>query len=161
MRRNKDKIKHGWFIGTDVPQSTYNIWRNLKARCSNTNNPAYSRYGGRGITFCDKWTEFSGFIEDMGIRPDGMTLDRIDNDKGYYKENCRWASYYTQRHNQRIHKNCKLYYYDGEMIPIHEIAKRSGCSNNTLYSRLSNGWDVQRAIDVPLMTNRRNRRYAT
>ena len=86
--------------------SEWNIWVNMKQRCDNPKQPRYIDYGGRGISVCDKWqTSFENFLEDMGKRPEGMTLDRIDNDKGYYPENCRWATYQQQNLNKRLYKS--------------------------------------------------------
>lgn len=68
------------------------IWQGIKQRCLNPNNKAYKNYGGRGITICNEWMEFARFFKDMGLRPKGLQIDRIDNDKGYYKENCKWVS---------------------------------------------------------------------
>lgn len=80
----------------------YKTWRAMKARCLNPNNPAYKNYGGRGITIDPVWiTDFEAFYKDMGDRPEGKTLDRIDNDLGYYKDNCRWATPKEQILNQR------------------------------------------------------------
>ncbi len=73
----------------------------MKQRCTNPNHRAYKDYGGRGITVCEQWLQFHYFLRDMGERPEGTTLDRIDNDKGYYKENCRWATGYEQGWNRR------------------------------------------------------------
>ena len=80
---------------------TYISWSHMKDRCLNPKSRDYGEYGGRGITVCEKWMEFEGFLEDMGERPPGTTIDRIDNEKGYCKENCRWADYSIQRVNQR------------------------------------------------------------
>lgn len=78
-------------------------YHNMKARCLNKNNQAYHNYGGRGITICDRWLEsFMNFYEDMGKKPKGSSLDRIDNSKGYSKENCRWADKVTQALNTRV-----------------------------------------------------------
>lgn len=92
-------VRHG-FKGTKI----YKVWENMKSRCLNQKNTAYKNYGGRGITLSERWIRFTNFLEDMGIPPEGMTLDRIDNDLGYFKENCRWASHTTQGHNRRFHK---------------------------------------------------------
>ena len=70
-------------------------------RCGNSNDPAYKRYGGRGIYVDPRWLKFENFLEDMGDRPLDRTLDRIDNDKGYTKDNCRWATKSQQANNRR------------------------------------------------------------
>lgn len=88
--------------------SEYNTWTHIKDRCHNTKNSRYKDYGGRGITVCEEWRKiFKSFYEDMGDRPEGMSLDRIDNNKGYSKENCRWATTHQQNINQRIRKDNK------------------------------------------------------
>ena len=80
----------------------YNTWRAMIRRCHDKKYDSYSYYGERGITVCYEWrTNFWQFVNDMDDRPEGFTLDRIDNDKGYHKDNCRWASRHDQRMNQR------------------------------------------------------------
>lgn len=81
---------------------TYKIWAGMLQRCNNWNDPSYKDYGGRGITVCERWLKFENFFADMGEKPHGLTIDRIDNDLGYYKENCKWATQAEQVRNQRL-----------------------------------------------------------
>ena len=89
-------IQHGHYNSP-----TYKSWSGMIQRCTNQKNLRYRDYGGRGITVCERWRNFKKFLEDMGERPAGLTLDRIDNDKGYFLDNCKWATYFEQCHNRR------------------------------------------------------------
>lgn len=92
---------------------TYLSWKNMKARCNNPNATHYSYYGGRGIRVCDRWNVFENFLEDMGERPEGKTLDRWpDKDGNYEPGNCRWATRSEQAKNQRPHKKPRKYYWN-------------------------------------------------
>ena len=84
--------------------STYKIWRDIISRCTNPNLSAYKYYGGRGIKICDRWKKFENFLEDMGERPEGLSIDRIDNDGHYEPGNCRWTTWSVQAKNKRKKK---------------------------------------------------------
>lgn len=88
-----------------MPSKTYHCWRNLRRRCDDPSNNRYSTYGARGITYCDRWKSYENFLEDMGRKPEGMVLDRIDNDGPYCKENCRWATLKQSANNKGIQRN--------------------------------------------------------
>lgn len=79
----------------------YHTWMGMKQRCANPKHGKYPRYGGRGITVCERWMTFSNFLADMGERPEGKTLDRIDNERGYEPGNVRWATPKEQMANRR------------------------------------------------------------
>ena len=88
-------------------KATYQCFMDMKQRCHNKKNKYYASYGGRGIDVCLRWQSFDNFIEDMGLKPDGLSLDRIDNNKGYSKENCSWATKTQQVRNTRMtHDKC-------------------------------------------------------
>jgi hypothetical protein len=84
---------------------TYQSWDHMKQRCLNPNNDSYASYGGRGITVCERWLTFENFLADMGERPKRKSIERVDNDKGYYPENCVWATRQRQQLNRGIQSN--------------------------------------------------------
>lgn len=98
-------IKHGLLTyksrNNASASRTYRIWSNMLSRCRNKNLVTWPDYGGRGIYVCDSWKLFQNFLSDMGEAPPGLTLDRVDNDKGYEPKNCRWATYSEQNKNRR------------------------------------------------------------
>lgn len=124
------------------------IWQSMRARCRNPNNPSYHRYGGRGITVCERWESFALFLADMGPRPSPEhSLDRIDNDGPYSPENCRWATRTTQNRNTR--RNHRLT-HDGRTLAIVEWAELLGLHAVTIHLRLKRGWSVERTLSTPI-----------
>jgi hypothetical protein len=103
-------------------------------RCTYEKHPHFKRYGGKGVTVCERWLSFANFLADMGERPEGMTLDRLENAKGYEPENCRWATRKEQaRQNRRMAK------FRGRLMSRAEIAAELGISHWTLCARLRQG----------------------
>lgn len=96
----KTMSKHGKY-----KDKIYSVWVGMLQRCSNKSSNSYKNYGGRGIKVCDEWLSFDAFYEDMGDCPDGLSIDRIDNDGGYSKSNCRWATQREQKLNTRVRKD--------------------------------------------------------
>ena len=113
---------------------TYNSYKGMLARCRNQNLEAFRNYGGRGITVCSDWaTSYEAFFNDMGERPDGTSLDRIDNSKGYSKDNCRWASAKVQLNNTRVNVTIDL---DGEVKTVAQWAETLKIPAPNIYARL-------------------------
>lgn len=122
----------------------YQAWADMLQRCENPKVKAFHRYGGRGITVCERWHEFPHFIADMGLRPrKGLTLERVDNSQGYHPGNCEWRSWSKQSRNRVSNR---LIVYQGRTKCLTDLAKDAGISPVTLSSRLSRGWSVDRAV---------------
>ncbi len=124
----------------------YSIWKGMKARVLNPNTDDADRYFLRGITCCPEWIEsFEAFYMDMGPCPEGYSLDRIDNNKGYCPENCRWASSITQSRNRGSFN--KLFTYEGKTLVLKEWAETLGIKYTTLYNRIyRSGLSFEEAI---------------
>lgn len=122
----------------------YQIWFDMKRRCNDPRIKRYKDYGGRGISVCDSWMTFSNFIKDMGKRPsEKHSLDRIDNNKNYSPDNCRWATTKEQALNSR--RNVFLT-HNGISLTIYEWAEKLGLKYTTLYSRYKRGWSTERIL---------------
>lgn len=132
----------------------YNSWAHLCQRCCNPDDKNYDNYGGRGISVCGEWRgSFEAFWRDMGPSyREGLTIDRIDNDGGYCKKNCRWATALTQGRNRRI---TRFVTFAGESIPAAVAAERAGIPFSRVSGRLKNG-----CIDQDLFRPRYSRREA-
>jgi len=128
------------------PSREYRSWTHLKGRCFCETDHAFNRYGGRGITVCERWLKFENFLADMGPCPPGLTIERIDNNGNYEPGNCRWASYLEQGANTR---RCKFLTFNGETYHVSEWARRLGVSEFLIYHRIRVGWTPERALTVP------------
>lgn len=120
------------------------VWADMKRRCSQQSHHAYAGYGGRGIRVCDRWVEsFEAFFADMGECPDGMSLDRKDNDGNYEPGNCRWS---TRRQQQRNRRTNRLITAFGETLCVAEWAERTGLSTHAIRHRLMRGKSPEEAL---------------
>ena len=126
----------------------HNSWSNMIQRCTNPRNRKFYAYGARGITVCDRWlTSFENFLTDMGSRPGPeYSIERVENDKGYEKANCKWATRTEQQRNTRRNRTLT---YRGETKCRAQWAQERGLSPEALRSRLRKGWSVERALTTP------------
>jgi hypothetical protein len=126
--RKREALVESRIVHSNAGSLTYWVWGSMVQRCSNPKNKAYKDYGGRGIKVCDRWREFAKFFEDMGEKPDDMTLDRKDNDGDYTLHNCRWSSATEQNNNRR-----NSIYIDG--VPLKKWAADNSLPYSTAYYR--------------------------
>lgn len=136
----------------------YRIWQAMKTRCYNPNSERYSDYGGRGISVCDEWKNdflaFYGWAMSHGYS-DNLSIDRIENDKGYFPDNCRWADSDTQANNSRHNRQLE---YKGEKHTLSEWCKRLNLSRSMVNDRINAyGWTVERAFETPKSKRGRKR----
>ena len=121
----------------------YRSWKDMRSRCNNPNNKDYHLYGGRGIFVCKEWESFKTFFDDMGERKSNETIERIDVNKGYFKENCIWADAETQANNRRNNRYIDI---DGEKITLSRLAKQTGIKRETIAYRLNNKMPIEKVI---------------
>lgn len=146
-RIKEAKTKHGQAKKGEV-SPTYSCWLCMLARCNNPKNKSFLNYGGRGITVCERWYSFENFLADMGDRPDkGYSLERKENDKGYYKDNCKWATPKEQSNNQRSNH---LLTFMSKTQNVTQWAEEIGMNPNTLSARVHRGWPIELALTLPI-----------
>lgn len=133
---------------------THRVWAGMKQRCNDQNFHCYSNYGGRGIIYEPKWDKYDGFLEDMGERPLGMTLDRRNNNGNYTKENCRWVTPRVQSNNRRDNVFLE---FNGYRRTIAQWEREIGLPDYTIGNRINNGWTVKDAIETPLRIYKNSR----
>ena len=127
-------------------QRLYNIWGCMVQRCYNSKTPCYDRYGGRGVTIYDEWrNNFQAFYDwamTHGYK-DGLTIDRIDNDEGYFPDNCRWITAKEQGNNRSTNRYLE---FNGEKHTVSEWSELLGISTSCIDSRLRRGWSIEKTL---------------
>lgn len=147
---------HGHCKG-GVTSKTFVAWSHIIQRTTNNKIKNWHRYGGRGIVVCDRWRVFENFLEDMGEKPQGKSIDRIDNNRGYCKENCRWATEAEQANNRSTNHQLT---FNGVTKNISEWGLTLGIDQDTISARIRAGWSTDQALSTPVK-NRPNKRLLT
>lgn len=142
LAEGNNNRKHGMVRSTE-----YEIWQGILQRCHNSNHRVYKNYGGRGIRVCKRWHQFKNFLADMGRRPEGLSLDRKNNDKGYSLENCRWATRQQQARNTR---RSRYFTHEGIRLRLSDWAAKAGMSCQAFRYRLIKGWPFDKALSTPV-----------
>lgn len=138
----------GWKHGMSGTGS-HRSWLQMIARCNQPSSTGYKNYGGRGIKVCYRWRDFTAFYKDMGDRPDGGSLDRIDVNGNYCPENCRWATFKEQQNNRT---NNRLVEVEGQIKTLQQWSDSTGLNCKTIETRLRKGWSDKRAVTTPVDT---------
>lgn len=121
----------------------WQAWNHMHQRCYNPKDKHYQDYGGRGISVCDEWMTFDAFLSDMGLRPTGCSLDRIDGSGNYFPSNCRWADKYTQAQNRRT---VILIEFNGQKRCVAEWSRLLGINRRTIQARYYKGWPTHEIL---------------
>jgi hypothetical protein len=145
QRISASRMRHGM---TDTPEWT--SWKGMLERCNTPTYKKWANYGGRGVTVCPEWTIFEQFYADMGPRPEGMSLDRIDNNQGYSPSNCRWATHKTQANNTRANVHVSI---DGVTRTLKQWSEHFGIDYAVVKTRRADGKD---GVDLFLASPRRS-----
>lgn len=146
-RVGKLRLGHGHSRGRrETP--TLKTWHSMMSRCNSATAKSFSDYGGRGIRVCDRWQSFENFLADMGERPNGTTIDRIDVNGNYEPSNCRWASWKQQQRNRRTSRLATAF---GKTMCVAAWAEETGVAARTIYARLArpHRWTTERALTEP------------
>lgn len=147
--RKYGAIVHGHSIrnADGAPTSTYTCWASMLQRCRDPKASSYKYYGARGIRVCRRWQKFENFLSDMGEKPEGLSIDRISNDLGYFKGNCRWQSRLEQSNNRRCNVRLVL---EGKSLTVTQWSRQKNISASAIYLRLKRGWSAEKTLTTPL-----------
>jgi hypothetical protein len=154
QNRLKSNTKHG-----QSRTKLYKTWTSMIQRCHNTRATQYADYGGRGISVCLEWKDDFQNFHDWALTSgyeSHLTIDRINNEKGYGPSNCRWATMEDQQKNKRETKGYHYLEYQGIRDTLSGWSKRLGSTANIVWSRLKKGWSIEAAITTPIDKKRRN-----
>jgi hypothetical protein len=147
--RVKVTTKHG-LCGT----KTYQTWNAMLERCRNPKHVGYSNYGGRGIEVCERWKSFENFLADMGERPKGKTIDRINSNGNYEPSNCQWQTNKQQHNNRNNNRNFTI---KGVTKTLTEWCEYYKTNRMLVDSRINKyGWDIVKALTTPPLWNRKS-----
>jgi hypothetical protein len=147
-------VRHGHSRTTKSSLTqTYVSWMSMRQRCQYEQNIGYAKYGGNGIRVCERWQVFDNFLADMGERPSGTTIDRIDNSKGYEPGNCRWE---TSKRQARNRSNNRVIEMNGEAKCLADWCEQYEVDPKRVCQRLHAGWDANKALTTPFRAKRKN-----
>lgn len=148
-RQTEQRITHGHTVNGD--SGAYKSWENMIQRCTNPRHHHWAKYGGAGITVCERWMSFENFLADMGNRPDETSIDRINNSGNYEPGNCRWAGRKQQQRNRSAIRSIT---WKGETLSMIEWSEKLQINYSALEARIRRGWPLSKALTAP------NRIYA-
>jgi hypothetical protein len=155
-KQAENRFKHGHAKRGQTRSPEYSSWSKMLNRCSDPNHRMWKRYGGRGITVCERWNSFKLFLEDMGPMPaPKFTIERINNDGNYEPGNCRWATRKEQGNNRYTNR---LLTHDGKTLTIMQWAEVTGIRFGVIWDGLDRGWPVAEALTAPVDRNLRRKR---
>ena len=159
LRSNPTRQTHGFSNADGLKGETYYIWRSMKARIKNPNHHKYPSHGGSGLTLDPRWEKFEQFLEDIGEKPyQGASIERVDNEFGYWPSNCVWANRFEQGNNR--HDN-RIITANGKTQCSAWWARETGLKRKTIEQRLDDGWSQEDSVNIPLNATRRPYRYIT
>lgn len=146
--------------GARTPRNpTWRCWISMIQRCHNPKHLAFSAYGAKGITVCERWRDYKNFLEDLGERPSTLhSIDRINNSLGYVPGNCRWA---TQVEQNRNRTNNRRLTFGGETLTVAEWGERTGITSKVIRGRLALGWSIEDSLTTPPARRKPRGRQAT